>query len=321
MKRRFSFLLIVLSVVLLAACSSSYAEEEQQVKEALQASDFEKVEKILSTVDEISASDVLTKAKTLFQLHEDIERQFEKGDVEEIDVLMKRLRDEDIDDWTKDYQKDVIERSDQLTVLLKELQAIDDLMEKNEDEEAMKRLEQLMNTEDKVMKQLVKQQSTLLEAKKFQLEERLNSNEEQVEVKEKKKEQPVAETKKEEKQPTTHPLNDQLAMNRINEIKQQSTLIWNNAGTSTVELREASSQETQLWDNELNYIWGQLKEHLPDSEFQSLLQDQRNWIQQKESRAQAAYNQEGTMSLLEGDSVILEETENRVYWLVDTYYK
>lgn len=321
MKKCVSLLFLVFSIVILGACSSTYAEEEQQVKEAFEASDFKKVEKILNEVDEISASDVLTKAKILFQLHEDIERQFEKGDVEEIEVLVKRLRDEDIDDWTKDYQKDVMERSDQLTVLLEELQAVDNLMEENEDEEAMKRLEQLMNTEDKVMKQLVKQQSTLLEAKKFQLEERLKSNEEQVEAKEEKNEQPVAETKKEEKQPTTHQLNDQLAMNRINEIKQQSTLIWNNAGTSTVELREASSQETQLWDNELNYIWGQLKEHLPDSEFQSLLQDQRNWIQQKESRAQAAYNQQGTMSLLEGDSVILEETKNRVYWLIDTYYK
>ena len=321
MKRYVSLLLVIGSFVLLAACSSSYAEEEQQVKEALQASDFEKVEKILSTVDEISASDVLTKAKTLFQLHEDIERQFEKGDVEEIDVLMKRLRDEDIDDWTKNYQKDVIERSDQLTVLLEELQAIDDLMEENEDEEAMKRLEQLMNTEDKVMKQLVKQQSTLLEAKKFKLEERLNSNEEQVEAKEEKKEQPVAETKKEEKQPTTHQLNYQLAMNRINDLMYQETLLDNNMGTSTAEMRDTLGQQYNLWDAELNYVWGQLKEHLPDSEFQSLLQDQRNWIQQKESRAQAAYNQGGTMSLLEGDSVNLEETRDRVYWLVDTYYK
>ena len=320
MKKCVSLLFIVFSIVILGACSSTYAEEEQQVKEAFEASDFKKVEKILNEVDEISASDVLTKAKILFQLHEDIERQFEKGDVEEIEVLVKRLRDEDIDDWTKDYQKDVMERSDQLTVLLEELQAVDNLMEENEDEEAMKRLEQLMSTEDKVMKQLVKQQSTLLEAKKFQLEERLKSNEEQVEAKEEKNEQPVAETKKEEKQPTTHQLNDQLAMNRIHEIERQAQLIANNMGSSTVEMREAIGQQTQLWDNELNNIWGQLKEHLPDSEFQSLLQDQRNWIQQKESRAQAAYNQQGTMSLLEGDSVILEETKNRVYWLVETYY-
>ena len=39
----------------------------------------------------------------------------------------------------------------------------------------------------------------------------------------------------------------------------------------------------ELWDDVLNYLWGELKNALPKEEYEKLLDEQRTWIAEKEN--------------------------------------
>ncbi len=74
-----------------------------------------------------------------------------------------------------------------------------------------------------------------------------------------------------------------------------------------------------LWDAELNFLWGRLKELLPEEEMRQLTTEELEWIKEKESSvAEAGAEMEGgSMQMLLKNSEAARLTRIRVYELAD----
>lgn len=85
------------------------------------------------------------------------------------------------------------------------------------------------------------------------------------------------------------------------------------------EMNEISGQLYTLWDNELNVIWGYLKETLDAARMDELTIEEREWITEKEDeieKAGAEY-EGGTMQPMVENEKGAELTRARVYELAD----
>ncbi len=54
------------------------------------------------------------------------------------------------------------------------------------------------------------------------------------------------------------------------------------------ELNMKALELYELWDDALNYLWGELKLHLPEAAFEELLSEQLIWIEEKEAAQKEA---------------------------------
>lgn len=81
----------------------------------------------------------------------------------------------------------------------------------------------------------------------------------------------------------------------------------------------ASSELYKIWDQELNDLWGRLKECLSEEEFSALTEEERRWIASKdaEAKAVAVEYEGGTMYSMALTSRAAELTRERVYELAD----
>lgn len=73
----------------------------------------------------------------------------------------------------------------------------------------------------------------------------------------------------------------------------------------------------EMWDSALNRLWSELKEKLPEDEFQVLLEEQRAWIQKKETEVEEAGKEVegGSLYPLITYTTAADLTEERVYEL------
>ena len=94
-------------------------------------------------------------------------------------------------------------------------------------------------------------------------------------------------------------------------------------GYTTYEMTNSATQIYTLWDNELNKIYGVLKNQLSESEMNSLRQKQREWITYRDNKAEqdAAEYEGGTMAQLELILSKANTTQERCYELVNWYMK
>ncbi len=85
------------------------------------------------------------------------------------------------------------------------------------------------------------------------------------------------------------------------------------------QMNEKSQQLYELWDDALNYLWGELKAALPEEEFAKLLNEQLEWISYKENAAEEAGREfeGGSMYVLVTSGEAARITEERVYELYD----
>ena len=84
-------------------------------------------------------------------------------------------------------------------------------------------------------------------------------------------------------------------------------------------LNDAAQRLFETWDNELNSIWSRLKEQMPEDEFETLLEEQRAWISNKEEavkNAGAEYEGGSIQPLIEYKEAA-EITKKRVYELAE----
>ncbi|MGL4847439.1 MAG: lysozyme inhibitor LprI family protein [Clostridium sp.] len=98
-------------------------------------------------------------------------------------------------------------------------------------------------------------------------------------------------------------------LNEMANIKYPKLLPGERIGIVTLD-----ASRYQMWNKELNKIWGVLRDNLPQSEMASLTKDEQNWIQQK-SQYDTGYragNQEATKALY-------QMTKERCYYLVNNY--
>ena len=88
-----------------------------------------------------------------------------------------------------------------------------------------------------------------------------------------------------------------------------------------LDMNEKSQELYETWDGALNYLWGELKTILPDTEFENLLEEQRAWISEKEAAVEEAGKEVegGSMYALVVNSRAAELTEARVYELYEMF--
>lgn len=103
-------------------------------------------------------------------------------------------------------------------------------------------------------------------------------------------------------------------------VEQQAVVledkIYNEAVTQ-LDMNEASGKLYELWDNELNLLWGKLVEVLSDEEMLLLVSEEREWIEFKsaESEAAGAEFEGGSMQPMMIALKEAELTRDRVYVL------
>ena len=97
----------------------------------------------------------------------------------------------------------------------------------------------------------------------------------------------------------------------------------NNSGETMMGMNTTASEIYELWDDELNKIYGVLKQELSASEMENLRQEEREWIKYRDSEAEAAASQYagGTMAPLEQVETKSDLTRDRCYELVNSYMK
>ncbi len=85
------------------------------------------------------------------------------------------------------------------------------------------------------------------------------------------------------------------------------------------EMNIKSQQLYELWDDALNYLWGELKAALPEEEFSRLLDEQLIWINDKEKAVQESGKEfeGGSMYVLITSGEAARITEERVYEFYD----
>lgn len=104
-------------------------------------------------------------------------------------------------------------------------------------------------------------------------------------------------------------------------IKEESDTIktsLENASTQ-IDMNMNASELYKLWDEALNYLWGELKVSLPEEEFAKLKDEQLIWIKNKEQTMEDAGKEvaRGSMYPLVVNGTGAQLTEERVYELYD----
>ena len=86
-----------------------------------------------------------------------------------------------------------------------------------------------------------------------------------------------------------------------------------------MDLNEASAEEYELWDDELNQIWARLKETLDEDTMKKLTEEERQWVAEKEAaiKEAGAECEGGSMQPMLENLKGAELTRERVYELAD----
>ena len=92
-----------------------------------------------------------------------------------------------------------------------------------------------------------------------------------------------------------------------------------NEVVTQAEMNEKSQELFELWDGALNYLWGELKNVLPEKEFEELRDEQRTWIAQKEEAVETAGKEVegGSLYTMVVNTEAATITEKRVYELYE----
>ncbi len=89
-------------------------------------------------------------------------------------------------------------------------------------------------------------------------------------------------------------------MEDLDAIKKQTEVYEENLTSgylSQIELNQTSREIFTCWDDELNKIWSYIKSCLPEDEYNTILAEQREWIQKKDAKAEAEASEFGGGSM------------------------
>ncbi|MCM3029583.1 lysozyme inhibitor LprI family protein [Niallia sp. MER 6] len=86
-------------------------------------------------------------------------------------------------------------------------------------------------------------------------------------------------------------------------------------------MKKVEGDRYDTWDGLVNEIYGVLQKQLPSDEMEQLRNEQRKWIEYRDSTAKAASlkYEGGTMEELEYVAVLGNLTEERCFELVEKY--
>lgn len=103
---------------------------------------------------------------------------------------------------------------------------------------------------------------------------------------------------------------------QIQKNKEKQTDV--NANSS---VKSAASNELKLWDSELNLIYNAILERLDKEDSEKLVEEQREWLKQRDRRAMKAAKKSagGSGESIEYTISLTEFTRERAYELAQTY--
>lgn len=109
-------------------------------------------------------------------------------------------------------------------------------------------------------------------------------------------------------------------MENVAKVEEESERLEQNLSDTAIqsEMNEYSEQYYKLWDDELNRLWKVLKNELNDETMKSVLEEQRQWIKEKEtavSEAKALVSG-GSAEIMNANMTGGELTRSRVYELL-----
>ncbi|MGG0741109.1 lysozyme inhibitor LprI family protein [Niallia taxi] len=113
-------------------------------------------------------------------------------------------------------------------------------------------------------------------------------------------------------------------LTKLNAKKKEMDELRNNPeDDSTYAMKKVEGERYKAWDDLLNEIYGVLQKQLSSEELEQLKQEQREWIENRDSRAKEASlkYEGGTMEQLEYVAVLADLTEERCFALVEGYMK
>lgn len=88
-----------------------------------------------------------------------------------------------------------------------------------------------------------------------------------------------------------------------------------------VQMNLNASEEYELWDKELNYIYNDIFQKLDDSQKKELTASELKWIKKKEKKAEidASENEGGSIYPLVYYGSLTRSTKKRIRWLIKNY--
>lgn len=94
-----------------------------------------------------------------------------------------------------------------------------------------------------------------------------------------------------------------------------------NVSNSSNLAKSLADSELKLWDNELNLIYGEIKDALDDDEAAELIEEERAWIRERDRKAVEAAKASagGSLESVEYTASLAESTRARAYELLDRY--
>ncbi len=113
-------------------------------------------------------------------------------------------------------------------------------------------------------------------------------------------------------------------LTKLNAKKKEMDELRNNPeDDSTYAMKKVEGERYKAWDDLLNEIYGVLQKQLSSEEMEQLKQEQREWIENRDSKAKEASlkYEGGTMEQLEYVAVLADLTEERCFALVEGYMK
>lgn len=205
------------------------------------------------------------------------------------------------------------------------------------------------NTDE--IKSLYEQTQKIVEAKKFEKEQKYSEaislceelekipsesdivisqakkiKEEAIKLKDSKSKEEKQEqvSKKDNKQSVLSAKRD-LYIQRLSELELEleSTYAYVYENGSNADMIDAEYEKYMQWDYILNEIYGEIKKYLPENEMEKLKRIQRQWITERDKSADDASKEfeGGTGAPLAYNSVLGEKTKERCYQLVDKYMR
>ena len=224
----------------------------------------------MKEASDISSSETLVLARQLLYLQQDLTRAWEKGDLTSYEEALITLERLDEHDWMKNYRQSIEPQLELLQTLEDTMKEVDKNEKREEYLTAISLITDLIYSEDENIQLLVETQREYLNERLDELtyaeEKRVARVEEEA-------------NKKVQEQSTPKPSPAPKQQEQAQPTEQQ-------------ELQQLK-QEYQAVDRELNRLWGVLKANLSESEFQSLLEEQRQWIKEKEAHAKSEYDRTG----------------------------
>lgn len=105
----------------------------------------------------------------------------------------------------------------------------------------------------------------------------------------------------------------------LNSIEENYRIKWAQTDKSQLTLvKKIADSEYEVWDTELNYVYGLLKDVMDEDEFEKLKEEEIAWISSKEAHAKnSAAGYTGNTYNYMYTNALTDTTRDRTYYLLD----